>query len=163
LTMQTPSAVTRRRPPLTMQTPSVVRWTLRQRARIAATNASCCSAWLLSLTRRARAAAQRFARNCPDGCEEHLTRGSDEPAASGARAATVDAGNVVDPPSKSIVQTRLLCDARRRCDAQRRDAQRRIEQRSSHPADDTTSERSTERRLRSSGSPLSVLFKIPNL
>jgi hypothetical protein len=36
-----------------------------------------------------------------------------------------------------------VCDARRRCDAQRRDVQRRNTQHPSHPADDTTSERST--------------------
>ncbi len=110
----------------------------------AATHASCCSAWLLRLTRRTRA--------------EHRTRGNDEPTTSGARAATVDAGRVVDRPSKSIVRIRPLCDAATLNDATHdapRDARRRTPP--------TTYVRSTCSQTEGL-SPLCLFYsKIPNL
>ena len=64
--------------------------------------------------------------------------------------------NNMDLARLYVVRIRPLCDARRRCDAQRHDAQRRDARQPSHPDDDDTPDVKRKRRLE--GLALAVCF-----
>ena len=122
----------------------------------------------LSVVRQARRHATHHVRRPPRHAAHHaatklllsLTKRARVPA-HGIRESrtgrpTVEAGSVDRPALLSIVRIRPFCDARRRRNAQRHDAQRRNARRPCHPDDDDTPD--VKRKCRLEGLALAVCF-----